>query len=90
MNPLVNQDHTHAGKLSVLIPVYNEEKTASEIITRVLALGDVVKEIIIVDDGSTDRTAEILRVRTANEPKCHFHQMPKNGEIGRASCRERV
>ena len=79
MNPLVNQDHTHAGKLSVLIPVYNEEKTASEIITRVLALGAVVKEIIIVDDGSTDRTAEILRVRVANEPKCHFHQMPKNG-----------
>ncbi len=79
MNPLVNQDHTHAGKLSVLIPVYNEEKTASEIITRVLALGAVVKEIIIVDDGSTDRTAEILRLRVANEPKCHFHAMPKNG-----------
>ena len=79
MNPLVNQDHTHADKLSVLIPVYNEEKTASEIITRVLALGAVVKEIIIVDDGSTDRTAEILRARVANEPKCHFYQQTKNG-----------
>ena len=79
MNPLVNQDHLHAGKLSVLIPVYNEEKTAAEIITRVLALGAVVKEIIIVDDGSTDRTAEILRARVQGEPKCHFHAMPKNG-----------
>ena len=79
MNPLVNQDHLHAGKLSVLIPVYNEEKTAAEIITRVLALGEVVKEIIIVDDGSTDRTAEILRVRVQNEPKCHFHAMPGHG-----------
>jgi len=79
MNPLVNQDHTHADKLSVLIPVYNEEKTASEIITRVLALGAVVKEVIIVDDGSTDRTVEILRARVANEPKCHFYQQPKNG-----------
>ena len=41
----------HAGKLSVLIPVYNEENYVSEIITRVLALGDVVKELVIVDDG---------------------------------------
>jgi len=68
----------HAGKLSVLIPVYNEERTVSEILTRVLALGDVVKEIIVVDDGSKDKTAEIVRGRAAEEPKIQFHQAPKN------------
>ena len=46
-------------KLSVIIPVYNEEKTISEIIRRVKVV-NLKKEIIIVEDGSTDRTKEIL------------------------------
>ena len=46
-------------KLSVIIPVYNEEKTVAEIIRRVKAV-NLKKEIIIVEDGSTDKTKEIL------------------------------
>lgn len=45
--------------LSVIIPTYNEEKTIAEIIKRVSAV-NLEKELIIVDDGSTDKTAEIL------------------------------
>ena len=67
-----------SGKLSVLVPVYNEEKTVNEILTRVLALGSVVKEIVVVDDGSQDRTAEVVRARTETEPKIRFFQMPHN------------
>ena len=49
-------------KLSIIIPAYNEKNTVAEIIRRVkkVDLGDVEKEIIIVDDGSTDGTREIL------------------------------
>jgi glycosyltransferase involved in cell wall biosynthesis len=68
----------HAGKLSVLIPVYNEERYVGEILTRVLALGAVVKEVVVVDDGSKDRTAEVVRARAEGEPKIKFHQLPKN------------
>ena len=46
-------------KLSVIIPVFNEEKTILEIIDRVLSVA-YEKEIIIVDDGSTDKTPELL------------------------------
>jgi dolichol-phosphate mannosyltransferase len=46
-------------KLSVIIPVYNEEKTLTVIIEKVDSIS-LDKEIIIVDDGSTDRTPEIL------------------------------
>ncbi len=50
-------------KLSVILPAYNEEKFISEIVSRVKALDlsefGVVKEIIVVDDGSKDRTQEI-------------------------------
>lgn len=46
-------------KLSVIIPVYNEAKTVEEVIQKVRAV-PVEKEIIAVDDGSTDGTREIL------------------------------
>ncbi|MCI5123201.1 MAG: glycosyltransferase family 2 protein [Candidatus Electrothrix sp. AR5] len=48
-------------KLSVIIPVYNEEKTLTEVINTVLAVElPLAKEIIIVDDASTDGTRQII------------------------------
>ncbi len=47
-------------KLSVIIPVYNEEATIREIVNRVRAL-PLDLELIVVDDGSTDGTPEILK-----------------------------
>jgi glycosyltransferase involved in cell wall biosynthesis len=48
--------------LSIIIPVYNEESTIEEVIDRVAAVGlSIEKEIIVVDDGSTDGTAGIVR-----------------------------
>jgi glycosyltransferase involved in cell wall biosynthesis len=46
-------------KLSVLIPVYNEESTLEEVVRRVSAI-PTPKEIILVDDGSQDRSRDIL------------------------------
>jgi glycosyltransferase involved in cell wall biosynthesis len=54
-------------KLSVLIPVYNEERTLEELARRVLAV-QISKEIIFVDDGSKDRSPEILnRMQEEND-----------------------
>ena len=49
-------------KLSIIIPAYNEEHTIEAIIRKVQAvdLGTVEKEIVVVDDGSQDGTAEIV------------------------------
>lgn len=49
-------------RLSVLIPVHNEERTLSTLLDAVEAQPDV-SELVIVDDGSTDATAEILASR---------------------------
>ena len=51
-------------KLSIIIPVYNEQATVTEIIKRVKAvnLKGVVKEIIAVDDGSTDNSKQKLKL----------------------------
>lgn len=55
-------------KLSIIIPVYNEPKTISAIVRRVekVNLGKVKKEIIIVDDASTDGTYDIIKKLKGN------------------------
>ena len=46
--------------ITFLIPVYNEVKTIEKAILEVLNLEDVNKEIIIIDNNSTDGTKEII------------------------------
>jgi glycosyltransferase involved in cell wall biosynthesis len=49
-------------KLSIVMPAFNERRTIREIVSRVLKvdLGGLERELIIVDDGSTDGTREII------------------------------
>jgi len=53
--------------LSIIIPVYNEEATVDEILDKISTIDfsdrGIKKEIIVVDDGSTDKTQEILEKR---------------------------
>jgi len=48
-------------KLSVIMPVYNEERTIQEIVKRVMEV-PLEKELVIVDDCSNDRTSELLKI----------------------------
>ena len=48
-------------QVSIVIPVYNEKQTLNELVSRVLAVDAMeIKEIILVDDCSTDGTRELL------------------------------
>lgn len=73
-------------KLSVVIPVFNEEKTIETTISRVLKAplppGISSKEIVVVNDGSKDRSAEILD-HLQNDSVRVFH-LPKNSGKGAA------
>ena len=60
-------------KISVVMPVYNEIQTITEIITRVQNV-QLEKELIIVDDFSTDGTREYLQTLDAENIRIFFHE----------------
>ena len=62
-------------KLSVIVPVYNEEKTIREILAKINSVQlSIDKEIIIVDDFSTDSTREILRNIKDKNIRTFYHE----------------
>ena len=54
-------------KLSIIIPCYNEEKTITEIISKINSVTDLNKEIIVIDDNSNDKTKSILENNLINQ-----------------------
>ncbi len=75
--PLVRQTGpiTRPYRVSVLIPVYNETATLLELLERVRAI-DIPKEVVIVDDGSTDGTRELLQQQVEGkfpDVVVHYH-----------------
>jgi glycosyltransferase involved in cell wall biosynthesis len=70
-------------KLSVVMPVYNEQATLAEVVGRVVAVPLEV-ELICVDDGSTDRSREILAELQAKYSQMRVVLQPKNMGKGAA------
>lgn len=69
-------------KLSVIIPAYNEEDTIEEAVRRVQAVPlDFEKEIIVVDDGSRDRTRELLAAMPGIVVVLHERNRGKGGAV---------
>lgn len=62
-----------APLLSVVIPAYNEIATIEDIL-RLVVDNPVEKEVIVVDDGSTDGTAEAVREFEAPEVRLLQHE----------------
>ena len=60
-------------RLSVVVPVYNECKTVERVLRRVAEVG-VDTEIIVVDDGSSDGTREILAAKSEGEFNLILHE----------------
>jgi glycosyltransferase involved in cell wall biosynthesis len=69
--------------LAVVMPVFNEGATVGRVLQRVLERPEVL-EVIVVDDGSSDGTAEAVRAAVAADPRVRFVQHAKNQGKGAA------
>jgi len=63
-------------KLSVIVPVFNEKNTILEVLKRISAV-NIDKEILIIDDGSTDGTRDVLKTVDSHQSAVDY----RNNEI---------
>lgn len=78
--------HSHQYEVSTVTPVHNEELCVEEFVRRTdgaLAALGVASEIVIVSDGSTDRTEELLRQLATKYPRLHTIILSRN--VGQCS-----
>lgn len=78
-----------ARSISVLVAAYNEEKTIGQILNQLLSLSEInIHEVVVVDDGSQDRTAEIVRELADRDSRvqliCQGRNLGKTNAISRA------
>ncbi len=66
--------------ISVILPVYNQEKYIAETIGSILdqSFGDF--ELLILDDGSTDNSAAVIKEYAAKDPRIKAYYEPNSGK----------
>lgn len=64
--------------VSILVPCYNEEETVRETIAHLLNLNYSNYEIIMINDGSTDRTAVVAKKLALDHKNVRFIDLQKN------------
>lgn len=78
---------SHAVYLSLIIPVFNEEARIGKSLERILSFlqsQPYSSEVIIVDDGSTDRTVGLIRELAEDDSGVRIHRQPRNQGKGEA------
>jgi glycosyltransferase involved in cell wall biosynthesis len=68
-----------AVDVSVVIPVYNHERYVGEAIESALRQTAPPREIVCIDDGSTDGSARVVEELARGEPTIRFWSRPNQG-----------
>ncbi|WP_419807559.1 glycosyltransferase [Sphingomonas sp.] len=69
-----------AMRVTVLIPSYNEERVIERAVRRVLDSRDVHVAVVVIDDGSKDRTSAVVADAFADEPRVTLLTLPNGGK----------
>jgi peptidoglycan/xylan/chitin deacetylase (PgdA/CDA1 family)/glycosyltransferase involved in cell wall biosynthesis len=78
--PPLPESGTGDSLVSVLIPCFNEEKVILPSVKRILASNWTNMEVIVLDDGSTDRTSEVVREAFADDPRVTLMTFENGGK----------
>ncbi|WPY97913.1 glycosyltransferase family 2 protein [Christiangramia sp. OXR-203] len=73
--------------VSIIIPTYNRAHLIGETLESVIAQSYINWECIVVDDGSSDYTAELMEFYKTRDRRISYHQRPKNRPKGANTCR---
>ena len=76
------------GKLSIVVPVYNEEKYLEDVIQKVIHQplpGALEKELILVNDGSSDNTWKVMQSLPGKFPEIQFQLVNKTVNEGKGA-----
>ena len=65
-------------RVSVGVPVYNGEAHLEQALASIAAQTFQDYEVVICDNASTDRSAEICRSHAARDPRIRYHRNPEN------------
>ena len=80
-------------KLSILIPAYNEERTICELLQKVIQSvlpEGITKEIIIVNDCSTDNTHAVISHFIEQHPQVDFQLFLQDQNKGKGAAINRA
>jgi len=66
--------------VTVIIPAYNEDRVVCRTVRTVLDQGYPELEVIVVDDGSPDRTSDVVREQFGEEPRVRLFRKPNGGK----------
>ena len=67
------------ARVSVVVPLYNHAAFITEAVESVLAQGSIVKELIVLDDGSTDESASVMEELARLDTRIRFERQPNQG-----------
>ncbi len=67
-------------RVSVLIPAYNEEEVIVETVRAALDSDYPLHEVIVLDDGSTDRTSQLVGEAFGGDPRVRLYRQANLGK----------
>jgi len=74
--------NAHASTIAIVTPIFNEEAVIPELLARLTAVFDANPDsrwrAVLVDDGSRDRSAELVRARGATDPRFELVELSRN------------
>ena len=70
---------SRAGRVSVVIPLYNHGRFITRAVQSVLAQGAILRELIVIDDGSSDDSAWVMRELARRDPRICFVAQENEG-----------
>jgi glycosyltransferase involved in cell wall biosynthesis len=83
-SPATTSGRSDAPRLSILVPTWNAAATVERALASVLAERTIPLELVVVDDASTDGTADLVAALAEHDPRVVLVRLPDNGGVSNA------